>query len=132
MEEQTVSPQPIRLTHDRRRGRPDVPGNLAMSGARERAHEDPREELGALQPVGGREGLRTEGPPAVNAKKPLDAGGCGRSNEEAFASPAPTPRIEMEFAARVRAARRSEGCRPLWHEPSSSTARARDNLRNTT
>src|SRR5262249_25262 len=64
-------------------------GQLAVGDALRLGPEDPREELGTLEPVGGAERLLTEGAPAVNTVETLDAVRLGLAAEEAVAHPTP-------------------------------------------
>ena len=68
------------------------------------------EDVGSFQPVGGAEGLTTEGASAVQAEKPLYTPGVGLSVVEAdsFVSPA-NLQATVEHAVRVRA----EGWQPF-------------------
>jgi hypothetical protein len=57
VEEQAVAAEAVAEGPDRRVGDPVFPGNLTEGGAGDEAVEDGLEELGALQPVAGGEGL---------------------------------------------------------------------------
>jgi hypothetical protein len=57
MQEQTVPPQSLDLALDGRGMHTELPGDLAERRAPEHAKEQWLLEIGALEPVGGREGL---------------------------------------------------------------------------
>ena len=69
---------------------------LAQPGARDQAVEHGGEERGALEPVGGAEGLLAEASPTVTAAEPLDPLGGGVAGEVAVAHAAPTAWGGME------------------------------------
>ena len=59
-----------------------VTSNLPIGHAANDLQNDEIIEVGALLPVGGGEGLATEGSPAVKTSKPLDTFWSGLSSEE--------------------------------------------------
>ena len=78
--------------------------DLAIAGALDEVVERQGQELGALEPVGGAEGLVGEVTPAVTTLVPLDLVGRGEAGEEPSANPGPRSACGgMESAARVGA-----------------------------
>ena len=61
LEEQTVAAETLAVAHDGGGGDGQLAGDLAEGGAGQRAVEDGGEEIGSPEPVGGLEGLETEG-----------------------------------------------------------------------
>jgi hypothetical protein len=57
MEEQAMTAEAVRESSDRGVGDPELAGDLAESGAGDETMKGGLEEVGALQPVGGGEGL---------------------------------------------------------------------------
>jgi hypothetical protein len=78
------------LPVDGRGGDPQVPGDLSVCHAAVGFSQELGQDIRALEPVSGREGLGAERPVAVKAEEPLDTAWGGLSLEGANAFEAPT------------------------------------------
>jgi hypothetical protein len=113
MEELAVACEPCGQVRDGLRGGGELAGDLAEGGAAGEPVEGRQEQLGALEPVGGAEGLLTEVAPAVATTETLDAVGWGLAAEEAGADPVPGVRwAAVEWTALIGAERGRLGGRP--------------------
>ena len=84
-----------------------VASHLAVSHAADRSHEDILIEIGFFLPVGGREGLSTEGAVAVLAEKPGYTFGIGLCTVVSdFLIVGPVGKFVVVDTIRVRAVRR--------------------------
>jgi hypothetical protein len=89
LEEQTVAPEAGDLVGDGGGAAQKRAGDLAVGHAADDQEKDAGGEIGALLPVGRREGLGAEVSTAVTARKALDTLGASRAQEEALAFEAP-------------------------------------------
>src|SRR5439155_19746505 len=88
-QKQGVTPEPRGETHDGGGGTAGLAGDLAVAGAGEQPVGDLLEKLGALEVVGGGEGLRAERGAAVTTAEAGNAPGVTLAGEEAVADPSP-------------------------------------------
>jgi hypothetical protein len=84
VEEKTMPSEAFGLTLDGAGRDPELAGDLAESGTGDEAEKEGLEEVGALEPVGGGEGLCTEVAATVMTEIPLDALGALVSEVEAL------------------------------------------------
>src|SRR5213078_371002 len=99
VEEQAMAPQTPHVAEDRLRRAVVLAGELAEAGAVGHGVERLGEQLRALEPVVGTEGLGGEVAPAVATAETLDALRGGAAGEEAGTQPAPRSRwLAVEWA----------------------------------
>jgi len=84
VEEQTVAAEAFGLALQGAVGDTEFAADLAQTGAADEAMEEGFEELCVSQPIGGREGLRTEVPMAVMTLVTLNPVGAMGAKEEAL------------------------------------------------
>jgi hypothetical protein len=89
MKEQAVAAEALLLSLDGAVGDAELAADLTQTGAADEAMEEGLEKTRVSQPVGGREGLRTEVPAAVLTEVPLHAVGRLGSHKEALLLVAP-------------------------------------------
>jgi hypothetical protein len=99
LQEQAMTAQARDLVRDRGGATQKCPGHLAIAHAPNHHHDDAGSEIGALLPVGCREGLGTEVTLARETCKPLDTVGASLAKEEALALERPVPRQRVEVGA---------------------------------
>jgi hypothetical protein len=107
VEEQTVATEAGQLAVDGGRSAAEVPGGLAVGHGATGLGRQLGEDFGALEPIGGREGLTTEGSAAVEAEKPLDTvrGNLPPIESDLLVAPARRYR-DVIATVRIRAERR--------------------------
>lgn len=106
VEKHALATQSLGEALDRGVGDFESSRDLSVSRARNFESKDGFQEIRAPQPVGGGEGLSTEGPVTRRTAETLDPQRGSRSGEVAGPFVGPTLWIQMEFAARVWAERR--------------------------
>ena len=90
------------------RGAAPFPCGLPVTGAGEDREGGGEEDIGPLEPVGGGEGLRAEGVPAVATAEARDTGRARLPDEGTVAAIAPTDAGTMEAAIGSRTERGNE------------------------
>ena len=113
--EQGMAAEPCGVTHDGGGGAARLTRDLAVARASEQPEGGGGQDVGALEPVVGREALTAEGVPTVATAEAGDTLRARLAEEGAVAAVAPALGAKVEAAIRSRAVRGHEGGERIGH-----------------